>query len=104
MRLSLPHQWENYLYQSKEECCEMHFWWRITQCMDNEHPMYESNGEFCEIKVNLDQWEVKYTPQTWESSVSFCRLPPKILFFVCLFAKFIQMVVAVLKLSNSHFL
>ena len=29
-------QADNYIYNSKEECCQMHFWWRIAQCMDNE--------------------------------------------------------------------
>lgn len=26
----------NYLYKNKEACCKAHFWWRITQCMQNE--------------------------------------------------------------------
>lgn len=26
----------NYLYKNKRDCCENHFWWRITQCMQNE--------------------------------------------------------------------
>lgn len=25
-----------YLYRNKEECCQTHFWWRMTQCMANE--------------------------------------------------------------------
>ena len=64
-------QRDNYLYRSKEECCETHFWWRVAQCMQNEHPLYVSDGEKCDQTVNLDQWEVKYTPQVWDSSDLF---------------------------------
>lgn len=64
-------QRDNYLYRSKEECCKNHFWWRVAQCMQNEHPVWFSNGVTCESKTTLEQWEVKYTPQTWESADLF---------------------------------
>lgn len=64
-------QRDNYLYRSKEECCENHFWWRITQCMDNDHPMYYSNGSYCEQKVEFEDWESKFTPGDWGASDLF---------------------------------
>jgi len=39
--------------------------------MDNNHPMYYSNGEFCDQKVDFEDWEAKYTPATWSSSSLF---------------------------------
>jgi hypothetical protein len=64
-------QRENYLYRSKEECCENHFWWRIQQCMGNDISMYYSNGSYCDQKVTFEDWESKFTPGTWESSDLF---------------------------------
>jgi len=64
-------QYDNYLYKSKEECCHKHFWWRITQCMSNEHSMYFSNGEKCEQKVYFDDHDAKFTPQKWDASKLF---------------------------------
>jgi hypothetical protein len=64
-------QRDQYLYESKEECCETHFWWRVAQCMQNEHNLYYSNGSHCTQKVNLEQWEVKYTPAEWSTSDKF---------------------------------
>jgi len=58
----------NYLYRSKEDCCRNHFWWRITQCMANEHPMYYSTGSACDVKVEFEDWESKYTPGSWDAS------------------------------------
>lgn len=42
----------NYLYLSKEDCCQNHFWWRVQQCMGNDKPMYYSNGSHCDSKVS----------------------------------------------------
>lgn len=67
----------NYLYLSKEDCCATHFWWRIAQCMENEHPLWaasDGGGQYCEQRVNLEQWEVKYTPADWSSSDLFDTL------------------------------
>lgn len=64
-------QKDNYLYRSKEECCQNHFWWRIQQCMGNQKPMYYSNGSFCDQKVFFEDWESKFTPGTWSSSDQF---------------------------------
>ena len=60
-----------YIQRSKDECCEKHFWWRIAQCMENEHPLWSSNGVSCELTTNRDQWDVKYTPGTWDTSDLF---------------------------------
>ena len=54
-----------YEHHSKKECCEVHFWWRITQCMGNEHLMYYSDSVKCDIKVEFDDWESKFTPGGW---------------------------------------
>jgi len=70
----LQHQRDNYLYRSKEECCQNHFWWRITQCMGNEHPMYFSDGEKCDQKVYFDNHEAKFTPGDWLSADLFENL------------------------------
>jgi len=64
-------QRKNYLYRSKELCCQNHFWWRITQCMANEHPMYYSTGQKCDQKVFFEFHESKYTPADWSSSDLF---------------------------------
>jgi len=64
-------QRKNYLYRSKELCCENHFWWRITQCMANEHPLYYSDGEKCDQKVFFEFHEAKFTPADWSSSDLF---------------------------------
>ncbi|KAL3822208.1 hypothetical protein ACHAXA_000648, partial [Cyclostephanos tholiformis] len=81
-RPMLQLQRDNYLYRSKEECCQKHFWWRIAQCMENEHPVWSSNGNSCELTTNLDPWEVKYTPQTWDTADLFETLQE------CCIAKF----------------
>ena len=67
-------QRDNYLYWSKEECCQNHFWWRIAQCMENSFPLYVSNGSFCEQKVDFEDWEAKYSPGSWDSSDLFSTL------------------------------
>jgi hypothetical protein len=67
-------QKENYLYDSKEDCCRNHFWWRIQQCMGNEKPMYYSNGSFCDQKVYFEDWESKFSPGSWSSSDLFDTL------------------------------
>lgn len=64
-------QRKNYLYHSKELCCQNHFWWRITQCMQNEHPLYISTGEMCEQKVFFEFHESKFTPGEWDASDLF---------------------------------
>jgi len=64
-------QRENYLYRSKEECCHNHFWWRVTQCMANEHPMFFSTGEKCDQKVYFEYHEAKFTPGDWGASDLF---------------------------------
>lgn len=64
-------QKDNYLYHSKEECCQNHFWWRVQQCMGNQKPMYYKNGEICDQKVYFEDWESKYTPGSWSSSDQF---------------------------------
>ena len=51
-----------YEHHSKKECCETHFWWRITQCMGNNHIMYISDSVKCDIKYEFDNWESKFTP------------------------------------------
>jgi len=67
----VQYQKDNYLYRSKLECCQEHFWWREAQCMQNEHPLWYSTGEACDQKVFLDFHEVKYTPGDWSSSDLF---------------------------------
>jgi hypothetical protein len=64
-------QKENYLYDSKEDCCRNHFWWRIQQCMGNQKPMYYSNGSYCDQKVFFEDWESKYSPGSWSASDQF---------------------------------
>lgn len=49
-------------HHSKKECCETHFWWRIAQCMGNENMMYYSDSEKCDIKIEFEDWESKFTP------------------------------------------
>jgi hypothetical protein len=39
--------------------------------MQNEHPVWYSNGANCELTTNLEQWDVKYTPQTWAAADLF---------------------------------
>ena len=39
--------------------------------MGNEHPLNYSSGKYCEQKVNIEQQEVKYTPQIWGASDLF---------------------------------
>ena len=75
-------QRDNYLYRSKEECCTEHFWWRITQCMANEHPMWFKNGETCDQKVEFEDWESRFTPTDWGTSDMFETLED------CCIAKF----------------
>ena len=53
---------DKYMHHSKKECCETHFWWRITQCMGNDHIMYISDSVRCNIKREFDDWESKFTP------------------------------------------
>ena len=64
-------QKQNYQYRSKRDCCENHFWWRVAQCMVNEHPLYRSNGDHCEVREELEDMEVKYTPAPWDTSDLF---------------------------------
>lgn len=59
-------QYENYSYKSKEECCHEHFWWRITQCMENQHSMYYNDGDSCQQRVYFDNHESKFTPGDWD--------------------------------------
>ena len=54
-----------FIQRSKDQCCEKHFWWCIAQYIENEHPMWSSSGMSC---TNLHQWDVKYTPQSWDTS------------------------------------
>lgn len=56
---------EIYTHHSKKECCEHHFYWRITQCMSNDHLMYYSDSVKCDIKVEFEDWESKFTPGGW---------------------------------------
>ncbi|KAL9183322.1 hypothetical protein ACHAXT_005109 [Thalassiosira profunda] len=48
-------------------------------CMDNEHRLYTSNGQVCDTLVNLEQWDVKYTPAEWDTSDLFETLRDTIL-------------------------
>lgn len=41
---------------------------RITQCMSNDHLMYYSDSTKCDIKVEFEDWESKFTPGGWRSS------------------------------------
>ena len=60
-----------FMHHSKKECCETHFWFRITQCMGNEHILYYSDSEKCDIKMEFDDWESKFTLAGWRSSGLF---------------------------------
>lgn len=42
--------------------------------MGNDKNMYRSNGSYCEIKADLQDWETKYTPDSWEDSDLFFTL------------------------------
>ena len=42
--------------------------------MSNEKHMYRSNGSYCEMKADLEDWETKYTPDRWEDSDLFFTL------------------------------
>jgi hypothetical protein len=57
-----------YLYRNKEECCQNHFWWRMTQCMANEQYKFYRNGEMCDVKIDFDFWEGE---ATWSDSTLF---------------------------------
>ena len=65
---------EVYEHHSKKECCETHFWWRITQCMGNDHLMYYSDSGKCNVKTEFEDWESKFTPAGWGSSGLFGTL------------------------------
>ena len=39
--------------------------------MSNNHPMYYSTGSHCELKVDFEDWEDKYSPGDWDSSDLF---------------------------------
>ena len=43
----------------------------LIKCMDNEHTMYYSNGEFCDSKSSFEDYESKYTPGVWDSADLF---------------------------------
>jgi hypothetical protein len=64
-------QYENYSYKSKEECCHEHFWWRITQCMENQHSMYYNDGDNCQQRVYFDNHESKFTPGYWDHTILY---------------------------------
>jgi hypothetical protein len=57
-----------YLYRNKEECCQNHFWWRMTQCMANEQYKFYRNGEMCDVKIDFDFWQGE---ATWDKSTLF---------------------------------
>ncbi|KAL3782315.1 hypothetical protein HJC23_001923 [Cyclotella cryptica] len=57
-----------YLYRNKEECCQNHFWWRMTQCMANEQYKFYRNGEICDVKIDFDFWQGE---ATWSESTLF---------------------------------
>jgi hypothetical protein len=42
--------------------------------MGNDKPMYYSNGQYCDQKVEFEDWESKYSPGTWESTDQFDTL------------------------------
>ena len=50
-------QKDNYFYESKEECCLTHFWWRMNQCMANEEFKFYQEGEICDTKIFFEDWE-----------------------------------------------
>jgi hypothetical protein len=64
-------QYENYSYKSKEQCCHEHFWWRITQCMENQHSMYYNDGDSCQQRVYFDNHESKFTPGDWDHTILY---------------------------------
>ena len=39
--------------------------------MDNNIPLYYSNGLHCDQKIDFEDWESKYSPGTWDSSGLF---------------------------------
>ena len=40
-------------------CCEAHFSWRITQCMNDNRPMWIPVGDItCKQKTDIDDWEI----------------------------------------------
>jgi protocatechuate 3,4-dioxygenase beta subunit len=63
----------NYLYKNKEACCKAHFWWRITQCMQNEEFKFYKNGEICDTKIYFEDWESN-SPADWTDTTQFDTL------------------------------
>lgn len=63
-----------YLYESKEECCENHFWWRMDNCMSNEEFYFFSNGEFCNTEIYFEQWEHNSPHEAWTEHSHFKTL------------------------------
>jgi hypothetical protein len=50
-----------YLYRNKEECCENHFWWCMTQCMANKQYKFYRNGKMCDVMIDVKSWQGKAT-------------------------------------------
>lgn len=63
----------NYLYKNKEACCKAHFWWRITQCMQNEEFKFYKNGDICDTKIFFEDWESN-SPADWTDTTQFDTL------------------------------
>lgn len=63
----------NYLYKNKEACCKQHFWWRMTQCMQNEEFKFFKNGEICDTKIYFEDWESN-SPADWTATTQFDTL------------------------------
>ena len=63
----------NYLYKNKEACCKQHFWWRMTQCMQNEEFKFYKNGEICDTKIHFEDWESN-SPADWTDTTQFDTL------------------------------
>ncbi len=63
-----------YLYRNKEQCCQNHFWWRMTQCMANEEYKFYRNGEKCDSKIDFEFWqgEATWTETTLFDTVDEC--------------------------------
>mmetsp|Transcript_32451 Transcript_32451/g.58651 ORF Transcript_32451/g.58651 Transcript_32451/m.58651 type:complete len:1622 (-) Transcript_32451:91-4956(-) len=69
----LEDQEVNYLYENKEDCCKIHFWWRMNQCMANEEFKFYQDGEICDTKIIFEDWEDN-SPTEWTATTQFNTL------------------------------